>query len=63
MRKIIQLESLRSVGGTLRIVALCDDGTLWEYRPGLSNTDVRTGERIIIEAASWRELLPIPQPE
>jgi len=50
MRKIIQLTG---------ILALCDDGTVWQYRSAYMSSIPGVGS---VEAA-WFQLPPIPQDE
>lgn len=56
MRKIIQI-TMCSHDGRTRLVALCDDGTLWEISaPGVGPLGGTNPYR-----SSWAQVPPIPQ--
>ena len=49
MRKVIQISVIQLEQGTIAILALCDDGSIWKRAAGNTNTQ-------------WEETSPIPQP-
>lgn len=60
MRKIIQISGVSANSG-VRLVALCDDGTLWAYRPGTFIQNAATGEREDVNPSSWTQIPGIPE--
>lgn len=56
MRKIIQIHG---------ILALCDDGTVWQYHAATSGYRpwAKDGDQFFKADAGWVQLPPIPQDE
>ena len=69
MRKIIQL-SVGQSSEDITYLALCDDGTAWEYEwakniykdiPPSDDKPYSSREKIGVTPATWSRLAPIPQ--
>lgn len=43
--------------------ALCHDGTIWCFRPGIEVRSNSTGQMTPITEPEWKEVQPIPESE
>lgn len=65
MRKIIQIQTQHVPGSYPYVVALCEDGTAWEFYPSRQSFQLNEfGKQEIVNSEPfWKQMPSIPQDE